>query len=648
MVERAKIQSILDDLKKNSRIDTAFCKELDNSFEAQSLCIGIVGKMKAGKSSLVNAVVFSDNILPTGMRPVTVTLTEISYGEKDDATVELMSKKDIEDLKEKASYSGDDKSLLSKAEAAKETLDSLSEGFEQYLDMPSQTIELKDLRKYVDADGECSGLAKSVKIHLNNKNLKGITIIDTPGFNDPISSRGETTKNALSKCHVLLFVHNKDGYDETDVNLLTDQIAYAGISEIVDILNKIDMLGGLNKWPEKLELFIQKRNDVAEGNEVVKSLLEKSHATYISSLMALCGLIPHYKMDDDMKFQYSGFEEDFEELCKFSDKKEQQEAFVKYSNVNSVIKEINRLSHDGSKYLVDGPLMTLKGKLKSIKETIEAEIEEKRSSVNSLNVSIEANQKNLNNFNEFMNSVMTKVKVSSLENDLSALINQAISDVLQLRAEECDKEITEGRYPDPGFGDTGITKGNVASYNTFVSGFECKLRDCLSNLKDSCINTCKREINNLITSLSNTSQIDKEHMDNLGKALINDFVKYISNIAIIVSSKRINSMPSGNQKQWDRLRGRFLTDYDDNVICNLNDGIFSPFKQNVDSLDYVSTAIERLDVLKNEIEDSLTKSPAQKKKEVDELNNKIEELSKELNALEDNLVLIDNLKKDIS
>ena len=80
MVERAKIQSILDDLKKNSRIDTAFCKELDNSFEAQSLCIGIVGKMKAGKSSLVNAVVFSDNILPTGMRPVTVTLTEISYG----------------------------------------------------------------------------------------------------------------------------------------------------------------------------------------------------------------------------------------------------------------------------------------------------------------------------------------------------------------------------------------------------------------------------------------------------------------------------------------------------------------------------------------------------------------------------------------
>ena len=648
MIERAKIQSILDELKRISRIDDAFCKELDNSFEAQSLNIGIVGKMKAGKSSLVNAVVFSDNVLPTGMRPVTVTLTEISYGEKDQAIVELMTKADIEDLKEKAAYSGDDKNLISKAEAAKETLDSLSENYEQHLDdMPLQTIELKDLKKYVDADGECSGLAKSVKIQLNNKSLKGITIIDTPGFNDPISSRGETTKSALSKCHVLLFVHNKDGYDATDVDLLTEQIAYAGISEIVDVLNKVDMLGSPKKWPEKLELFIRKRHDVVEENEVVKGLLEKSQATYISSLMALCGLIPLDKMDDGMKYQYSGFEEEFKELCQFSNREEQQRAFVEYSNVNSVISEINRLAHDGSKYLVDGPLMTLKGKLKSIKESIEAEIEEKSSIINSLNVSIEANQKNLENFNVFMSSVMAQVQVSSLENTLLDLINQAVSAVLQLRTDECNKEITEANYKDPGFGDTGVTKGNVANFNTFVSGFEGQIRDRLSNLKDLFNNACKQEINNLITNLSNTSQIDKEHMDNLGKALINDFVKHISDITVIVSSKRISAMPSGSQKQWDRLRSRFLSDYDDNTICNLNDGIFSPFKQKVDSLDYVSTAIERLDALKNEIENSLTKSPVQKEREVNELKHKIDILSKELQSVEESMKSIDELKNDM-
>ena len=648
MIERAKIQSILDELKRISRIDDAFCKELDNSFEAQSLNIGIVGKMKAGKSSLVNAVVFSDNVLPTGMRPVTVTLTEISYGEKDQAIVELMTKADIEDLKEKAAYSGDDKNLISKAEAAKETLDSLSENYEQHLDdMPLQTIELKDLKKYVDADGECSGLAKSVKIQLNNKSLKGITIIDTPGFNDPISSRGETTKSALSKCHVLLFVHNKDGYDATDVDLLTEQIAYAGISEIVDVLNKVDMLGSPKKWPEKLELFIRKRHDVVEENEVVKGLLEKSQATYISSLMALCGLIPLDKMDDGMKYQYSGFEEEFKELCQFSNREEQQRAFVEYSNVNSVISEINRLAHDGSKYLVDGPLMTLKGKLKSIKESIEAEIEEKSSIINSLNVSIEANQKKLENFNVFMSSVMAQVQVSSLENTLLDLINQAVSAVLQLRTDECNKEITEANYKDPGFGDTGVTKGNVANFNTFVSGFEGQIRDRLSNLKDLFNNACKQEINNLITNLSNTSQIDKEHMDNLGKALINDFVKHISDITVIVSSKRISAMPSGSQKQWDRLRSRFLSDYDDNTICNLNDGIFSPFKQKVDSLDYVSTAIERLDALKNEIENSLTKSPVQKEREVNELKHKIDILSKELQSVEESMKSIDELKNDM-
>lgn len=85
-------------------------------------------------------------------------------------------------------------------------------------------------------------MAKQVSIRIKNENLKGITIIDTPGFNDPIASRGETTCKCLSRCNVILFVHNEDGYDQIDEELLKNQIEYAGISDLVDIFNKVDLL----------------------------------------------------------------------------------------------------------------------------------------------------------------------------------------------------------------------------------------------------------------------------------------------------------------------------------------------------------------------------------------------------------------------
>lgn len=306
MLERAEIKnrisSILDELKKSGRIDETYCQELDKSFEDQNLYIGVVGKMKAGKSSLVNAVIFGDNILPTGLAPVTVTLTEVTYGEQEKVEVTLMTKQDIEDLRNKANYTGNDAMLVSKAKSAKDTLENLTPDYGKYVGQPVQTINISDLKEYVAAGGKFCGLAKSVKIFLNNDSLKGITIIGTPGFNDPIASRGETTKSALGKCHVLLFVHNEDGYDAIDVELLTEQIELSGISELVDIFNKIDMSEKpINEWQEELIYLTKKRDDLNVSKASIKELLKDSHAFYVSSLMALCGLIPHDKMDEEIE-----------------------------------------------------------------------------------------------------------------------------------------------------------------------------------------------------------------------------------------------------------------------------------------------------------------------------------------------------------
>lgn len=646
MLERAeiknKIASILDEMKKSGRIDESYCQELDKSFESQDLHIGVVGKMKAGKSSLVNAVIFGGNILPTGVAPVTVTLTEVTYGEQEKVEVTLMSKQDIEDLKNKANYTGTDAMFISKAESAKDTLRSLAPGYEKYLGQPVQTISINDLKEYVAADGKFCGLAKSVKIFLNNDSLKGITIIDTPGFNDPIASRGETTKSALGKCHVLLFVHNEDGYDATDVELLTEQIEYFGISELVDIFNKIDMSEKpIDEWSEELMYLTKKRDELNVSQASIKELLKESHTFYISSLMALCGLVPYDKMEEELKYQYSGFEEDFEELCQFSDKKGQQEAFVKYSNVLSIVNEINRLSRDGSIYLIEGPLKTLDGKLKSIKELIQSEIEEKEAQLNSLNVSIEANKKNLENFEDFISAVMSKVKVSSLKNDLKSFIGSSIKNTQNLRESEYNREFSKERYPEPSFGSRGITKGNIASYNTFIFGFENKIRDLQDDLKDQLNNTCKKEVNALIESLSSSSLISQEHIKNLKASLVNYFTDVISDINVLIPSKRIDDIPDGYQEQWDKLRAKFLCDYDDNSIKEL----FEDIKQICQDLDFVGTAMQELESLKGKITESLNKTPEAKKEEAKNIKETLKKLHDEMLGIDSHVTEIETLKK---
>ena len=604
--------------------------------------------MKAGKSSLVNAVVFGDEILPSGVAPSTVTLTEISYSEEEKAVVNLLSNQDVEDLKKQAAYNGNDPVLKVKAEAAAHTLDSFTSGYEKYLNLSEQTINLSSLHEYIDAKGKYSGLAKSVKIFINNESLKGITIIDTPGFNDSIVSRGETTKRALSQCHVLLFVHNKDGYDESDISLLVEQIEYAGISEIIDILNKVDMLGvPIAEWPEELDYFIQKRDEMKVPNSNVKTLISNSHATFVSSLMALCGLIPYDKMSDDMKSQFSGYEEDFEELCQPCTKEEQQKAFVKYSNVNSIINEVNRLAKEGSVYLVEGPLMTLKGKLLSIKAVVESEIEAKRASLNSLEVSVETSKKSLEKFEDFMSSVMSKVQSSSLISDLSNLISSTIRKAQDLRQSESSKEFTEERYPDPSFGSRGVGKANIANYNTFVSGFESSLRDLLNNLKDSFSSVSKNEINSIITSLSSTSHIDKERMESLKKSLVNSIQNSLNDIYVIVPSKRLSNLPDGNQKQWDKLRTHFLDVYNDKYLCDMNEGIFSYFSQAIQGLDYVSIAIKELDKLRNDIIDSMKKTPQQKKKDMEQLEMDIKLLESELSTIKSDITSIEELTNNV-
>ena len=58
-------------------------------------------------------------------------------------------------------------------------------------------------------------------IYYPKEYLKGVNIVDTPGFNDPIVSREERTKSFLKKADVvLLMLYAGRPFDATDKGIL--------------------------------------------------------------------------------------------------------------------------------------------------------------------------------------------------------------------------------------------------------------------------------------------------------------------------------------------------------------------------------------------------------------------------------------------
>ena len=72
-ISNGNVLQILEKYVSTGRLSEKSVQEITDIMKAGSLRIGIVGKMKAGKSSLVNALFFKKAVLPTGLKPMTVT-----------------------------------------------------------------------------------------------------------------------------------------------------------------------------------------------------------------------------------------------------------------------------------------------------------------------------------------------------------------------------------------------------------------------------------------------------------------------------------------------------------------------------------------------------------------------------------------------
>ncbi|GAA7633498.1 hypothetical protein ckin5_07340 [Helicobacter pylori] len=101
LIEKTLQEQGLQEKAKNSVIKTEELEKTLKEMQAEDrdLKVGIIGCVKAGKSSLLNALIFEGvEVLPKAATPMTASLTILKYANTLSAEVEFYSLKDIAEL----------------------------------------------------------------------------------------------------------------------------------------------------------------------------------------------------------------------------------------------------------------------------------------------------------------------------------------------------------------------------------------------------------------------------------------------------------------------------------------------------------------------------------------------------------------------
>lgn len=238
--------------------------------EDDILQIGIVGQVKAGKSSFLNSLFFNgEDVLPKASTPMTAGLTVIEHADKNTFEVEYFNEKDwaifvnqddtykkreqeVRNQNPNAPESIINKEIENrtseKIRSAHEMVSTCSPNARQKIGQGNDSKEFFDiadlqnvLEQYVGANGEYTSVVKSLYIKMNDKRLKGLRIVDTPGVNDPVVSRENRTRTFLHSCHgVFLLSASTDFLGSGDVNFLNSRIGGSGIGTVVLLASKFD------------------------------------------------------------------------------------------------------------------------------------------------------------------------------------------------------------------------------------------------------------------------------------------------------------------------------------------------------------------------------------------------------------------------
>lgn len=281
-IKKKNLFSTLD--KDQSSTILAHIEEKEKSLRANKFIVSVSGQIKSGKSTLINALIFNDNILPVDDTPHTAKITLIEYGEKRGFKIIFYSEKEWESLKQSEV---DGKNYFTQYIEPDVNICIENGIFEAEVIRSEAFIKWeKDLCKlddYVARGGKYTPFVNQVKIVIDNKDFKELEIVDTPGINDPNPMRSKTTTDWISKADANIYVtYAKRALDKSDMDFIDQYLLGIPSKQRLTVVNKIDLVEN----QQELDAWIK---EVSQNPEFInRKIFSKDSVTVcVSSLAAL-------------------------------------------------------------------------------------------------------------------------------------------------------------------------------------------------------------------------------------------------------------------------------------------------------------------------------------------------------------------------
>lgn len=167
------------------------------------LKIVVLGEVKAGKSTLVNALI-GKKVSYTNVVEATAAILEIKYS-KEEKIIIKQKNEEIINL-----YSLD---------------------------------ELDNLMNTNRDNQEFFNKVNKISVFTNTERLKEITLVDTPGLNTVTSENAERTEDYIANSDVILWILNSNHLGQSDISEKIEEVLDYG-KPIICVLNRIDEING--------------------------------------------------------------------------------------------------------------------------------------------------------------------------------------------------------------------------------------------------------------------------------------------------------------------------------------------------------------------------------------------------------------------
>lgn len=578
--------------------------------------IAICGKVKAGKSTLLNALIFGDKILPSFITPETAKLAFIRYTNEnsyfkvnwydENEWRDVKETSDKESLNKRVSYSS--KHGVNKQNCIGKSSEKICDllTLDRYTSVPKDDEEEEE----DSLAGIYTPYVKSVAIYINNENLKDLQIVDTPGLNDPNRINSNETTKWLKEAHAVIYVCDVTLFHTPDLEFFRDFMQGRTEESRIIVQNRID---------EERDTY-KSVIDACRNNSSLKQLglFGKNEIVCSYSAMLKLARAKNAKEKADKKDlryieRYKDFQDDPDNLeQKISDRLFNNSGRARIESLAGICinpytaqkafvdEEIKVLEFKKIKY--NDPVEKVQKELKRLKEKqkeISNSVSDARNKFNnkrktfsdSLNEIVD-NDKNCKDLIEFANAKYSEGKYDRVNANIGHEWSQRTTALCRILDKECYSKITN---------------------------LQDEMRDVVDRLIDNIVTTVGKEVKEIIINYTELDwmppkppkiQLDESHW-------------YTS------KSKELSQIQKNINDAWDAFIDK-LRDYVDMVKIRLENATRLTFDEILKKLRIVEEALEERVESNNdyngkikEIENSIE----EKKAEIEKHNQKIKDIN---------------------